>query len=101
MRNSPFPFTRPGRFDSVTSPRKYVPTGTTTLLLMVIGKDVRKYTESPGFAVAVEMPFSKITPIRVPLGTKILSPADAARGAAAAGVVAGAGASVCGPSGAC
>jgi hypothetical protein len=101
IRNSPFPFTRPGLFDSVTSPRKYVPTGTTTLLLIVIGNEVRKYTESPGLAVAVEIPFSSVTPIRVPVGTRIFSPVEVGFSAFGDGLVAGAGASGCGPSGAC
>src|SRR3974390_1210279 len=47
------------------------------------------------------MPFSKNPPIRGPDGTRMCSPVDSAFGAAATRVVAGAGASVCGPSGAC
>jgi len=40
----------------------------------VMGNEVRKYTEAPGLAVEVEMPFSRTTAIRVPDGTTTIVP---------------------------
>src|SRR6266851_6158768 len=74
----------------------------TTRLLCVIGKEVRKYRESPALALRVEMPFSRTTATRVPAGTITLSfaPTRLTRAGRAAGAI-GAGADVCGPSGSC
>src|ERR1700674_1196152 len=82
------------------SPRRYEPTGITMRLFCVIGNDVCRYTESPGLAPRVEMPFSNMTPMRVPAGTKIFSfePAPCAVAGGGAGAIGG-GAAVCGPSG--
>ena len=40
--NSPRPFTRPGRFDSVTSPLTYDPAGITTFPSIITGNRVSK-----------------------------------------------------------
>ena len=40
--NSPRPFTRPGRFDSVISPLIYDPAGITTLPSIITGNTVSK-----------------------------------------------------------
>src|SRR5229473_458473 len=69
-------------------------------LFCVIGNDVCRYTESPGLALRVEIPFSSTTPIRVPAGIRIFS-FESAPGAVAGGGAGatGGGADVCGPSG--
>src|SRR5712691_1837732 len=72
-RNSPLPLIFPGRFESMISPRRYDPTGITMRLFCVIGNDVCRYTESPGLALRVEMPFSSTTPMCVPAGINIFS----------------------------
>src|SRR5271163_144156 len=67
---------------------------------MVMGNEVRRYTESPGLALRVEMPFSRTTATRVPGGRVMNLPL--AVWAVDAGFRAGcteAGAVVCGPSG--
>src|SRR5882762_11191002 len=82
------------------SPRRYEPTGITMRLFWVIGNDVCRYTESPGLALRVEIPFSRTTPMRVPAGINIFSFEPAPCALAAGGVGAtGGGADVCGPSG--
>src|SRR5215470_12945867 len=71
-------------------------------LFSTMGNEVRRYTESPGLALRVEMPFSKTTPNRVPAGTTRRSPGAALR--CGVGRAAGAtetGAEVCGPGGSC
>src|SRR6267142_5405144 len=99
-RNSPFPLIFPGRLESINSPRRYEPTGITMRLFCVIGNDVCRYTESPGLALRVEIPFSTTTPMRVPAGINIFSFELAPCALAAGGVGAtGGGADVCGPSG--
>src|ERR1700690_2415562 len=70
-------------------------------LFWVIGKEVRKYTESPGFAPRVEMPFSRTTAKRVPAGTLMGCDGPAFGAAACTDRGAGGGADVCGPSGSC
>src|SRR5580658_4517363 len=70
-------------------------------LFWVIGKEVRKYTESPGFAPRVEMPFSRTTAKRVPAGTLMGCDGPALGPAACTDRGAGGGADVCGPSGSC
>src|SRR5216683_1943337 len=74
----------------------------TTRLLCVIGKEVRKYRESPALALRVEMPFSRTTATRVPAGTVTLSfaPMRLSVTGRAAGATGGA-ADACGPSGCC
>src|SRR6266850_647743 len=99
-RNSPFPLIFPGRLESINSPRRYEPTGITMRLFCVIGNDVCRYTESPGLALRVEIPFSSTTPMRVPAGTKIFSFDLALCSIVGGGEGAtGGGADVCGPSG--
>src|SRR5216683_6150343 len=74
----------------------------TTRLLCVIGKEVRKYRESPALALRVEIPFSRTTATRVPAGTITLSfPLTRLTKAGRAAGAIGAGADVCGPSGSC
>src|SRR5215472_2595827 len=66
----------------------------------VTGKEVCRYTESPGLALRVEMPFWSTTPTRVPAGTMTFSPVPACGAGAGFGATGG-GASVCGPSCCC
>src|SRR5437879_12668341 len=66
-------------------------------LFCVIGNEVCRYTESPGLALRVEIPFSSTTPMRVPAGTKIYSFEPAPCAVVGGDVVAtGGGADVCG-----
>src|SRR5580658_6501191 len=83
--NSPRPFTRPGRFDSVTSPLTYDPAGITTFPSIITGNKVSKYTGSPGRALRVETALCSTSGICVPAGTMILAAGAtaAAPGAAA------------------
>src|SRR5208282_3136824 len=88
--NSPRPFTRPGRFDSVTSPLTYDPAGITTFPSIITGKTVSKYTGSPGRALRVEIPLCSTRGMCVPEGTSICGTfAGAGAGAADAGAADG------------
>src|SRR5208282_2193405 len=95
--NSPRPFTRPGRFDSVTSPLTYDPAGITTRPSIITGKSVSKYTGSPGRALRVEIALCRTSGMWVPVGTSTLAfepgagavlvgTAEVAAGGCAAGV---------------
>src|SRR5580658_9058286 len=81
--NSPRPFTRPGRFDSVTSPLTYDPAGITTFPSIITGNKVSKYTGSPGRALRVDTALCSTSGMCVPAGTIILA-VDATTGTAAA-----------------
>src|SRR5580658_2214893 len=71
--NSPRPFTRPGRFDSVTSPLTYDPAGITTFPSIITGNKVSKYTGSPGRALRVDTALCSTSGICVPAGTMIFA----------------------------
>src|SRR5271163_574396 len=75
--NSPRPFTRPGRFDSVTSPLTYDPAGITTFPSIITGNKVSKYTGSPGRALRVDTALCSTSGICVPAGTMIFAAAVA------------------------
>src|SRR6516225_353582 len=92
MRNSPGPLA------SISSPRRYEPIGMTTRLPIVTGNEVCRYTESPGLALRVVIPFWRTTPMRVPAGTMTFSPEPARTGA---GFGRTGEAAVCGPGGSC
>src|SRR5271163_1556608 len=81
--NSPRPFTRPGRFDSVTSPLTYDPAGITTFPSIITGNKVSKYTGSPGRALRVDTALCSTSGICVPAGTMIFAAATTAGTAAA------------------
>src|SRR5258708_6292940 len=69
-------------------------------LFCVIGKAVRKYSESPGLAPRVEIPFSSTTANRVPAGTLMRSAGPLLRASAGCGGrAAAAGGEIWGPSG--
>src|SRR5271154_5020860 len=75
--SSPRPFTRPGRFDSVTSPLTYDPAGITTFPSIITGNKVSKYTGSPGRALRVDTALCSTSGICVPAGTMIFATAAA------------------------
>src|SRR5580700_4845080 len=83
--NSPRPFTRPGRFDSVTSPLTYEPAGITTFPSIITGNKVSKYTASPGRALRVDTALCSTRGMCVPAGTIIFADGATTGAAAAAG----------------
>src|ERR1700678_3616604 len=85
MASSPRPFTRPGRFDSVTSPLTYEPAGITTFPSIITGNNVSKYTASPGRALRVDTALCSTRGMCVPAGTMIFADGATTGAAAAAG----------------
>src|ERR1051326_6019765 len=82
-RSSARPLTRPGRWTSVISPCTKVPGGRIISLLTVTGKEVLRWTPSPGFAALVEMGWIRLSRTLVPAGTITVSGAATRDGSAA------------------
>ena len=82
MYNSPRPFTRPGRFTSVTVPVTQLPAGIAMRPFARMGNAVSRYTRSPSLVVLVLMLLIRLSGTFVP-AAMVNTPARGAASCAA------------------